>query len=184
MPAGLRDVHAQWYENAVADTYWYKRRRSAPWVSHYATIAVGAFYPSYPKWTVIQTRLSNATAMPSLGALETLYKEAAAENWDGEGGRPMQASTYALSREFLQVMPRNVSAPELSVYPRGEVAFEWIVDPSHVLTVILTPDGVLHYAGLFGSSKVYGTEVFSHGVPEAIENSISRLLAAANGAST
>jgi hypothetical protein len=186
VPSYLRDLQGQWFVHETGTAAWYSEQAGFGWTSetpiHDSGILLESISDCLPGGFVLISggNISNAQPVdaPSpLKHLEQLYHTASHKNWDGESGEPMQAATYANARAFLQSLPTELSEPDISVYPAGEVAFEWLLSPSYVATVTLSSHGVIHYAGLFGNSKTYGTESFTNGVPEAVVNTVSRVYA-------
>jgi hypothetical protein len=55
---------------------------------------------------------------------------------------------------------------------------EWYRSPRRTLSVSVAPGDDLHYAALFGPSRVYGTEAFFGEIPEGILNLIRRVYGA------
>ena len=104
--------------------------------------------------------------------------DAAVQNWDGYGARKIDPLAYREAERFLGALPTTTPVPDVSVDPDGEVSISWNVEPDWVFSVSIGPSGRLSYAGLFGTSKAYGTEWFANEIPEAVLDSITRLLAA------
>jgi hypothetical protein len=90
---------------------------------------------------------------------------------------PIDLHGYHLAEAFLTALPAHIPLPEVLVHPDGEIAFEWHRDPRRVVTVSVSADGTLPFAGLFGDSTTYGRERFSGTVPDAIAHCLDRLFA-------
>lgn len=108
-------------------------------------------------------------------ALASVFLEASVENWDGYGAKAVTPLGLERARRFLTQLPPSVQTPEIAAEPDGDLAFEWYRDPEYVLSVSVSPDGVLSYAGLFGPNKAHGTEVMSNELPTAIAFQLERL---------
>jgi hypothetical protein len=109
-----------------------------------------------------------------------LNAEAAAalvRGWDGYDADPIDAKAYHHAQYFLSLLPTLTPVPEVSIDPDGEVSFSWDLDRDWVLSVSVGADGRLSYAGLFGSSKTYGTEWLGSEIPATILGNITRLYA-------
>ena len=91
-------------------------------------------------------------------------------------GVPPSHATIEHARRFASVIPVSVPLPDVSVYPGGDISFEWQEDRSRVFTVLVDGQGRLHYAGLFGDSDVHGTERCANGLPASILAGIQRVL--------
>jgi hypothetical protein len=59
--------------------------------------------------------------------------------------------------------------------PDGHITLEWYRGPRWTLSVSVSPDGMLYYAALFGSSEVRGAEPFFGDVPDIILSLIRRV---------
>lgn len=103
--------------------------------------------------------------------------EAAALNWDGYGAKPIDPLAYREARRFLATLPTTTPVPDVSVDPDGEVSISWNLEPDWVFSVSIGPSGRLSYAGLFGTSKVHGTEWFTNEIPESVLDGMTRLFA-------
>jgi len=97
--------------------------------------------------------------------------------WDGYSGEGVRIGAYVTAEAFLRVLPRYLPAPEISVHPDGQVAFDWTADRGHVFAISVGDDDLISYAGLFGGSKVTGREVFSGTFPAGILPHILRIAA-------
>ncbi|MCM0083937.1 hypothetical protein L4X63_20350 [Geomonas sp. Red32] len=100
--------------------------------------------------------------------LQAIYSECKDKNWDGYGAFPVLEETYQAARLFLIALPLGSRMPSIGAEPDGHVTFEWYHAPRQVLSISIAPDGMLHYAGLFGSSRAYGSEAFLGSIPARI----------------
>ncbi len=105
-------------------------------------------------------------------AIETGQKD----NWDQYGAVKIDRRVSQLACRFLNTLPSAVPAPEVGLDPDGEISFAWIVSRERQLSVSLSPEGLLSYAGIFGNnSTAHGTEGFDDTVPQAILEAVHRL---------
>lgn len=109
-------------------------------------------------------------------SLDATCQEAAAENWDGEGGLPVQPGARQRAISLVTALARGRPLPEVSVDPDGEISLGWRVE-NNVLSVSVSGGGRLSYAGLFGASDVYGTWTMDQ-LPPEITHHLDRLLSA------
>ncbi len=109
--------------------------------------------------------------------LDAACREAAVENWDGEGGRPVQPGALAHAMAFVRSLPDSARQPDVSIDPDGEMALSWH-DGEDVVSVSISGTGRLSYAGLFGESDSYGTEWMGAEAPREIALCLDRLLPA------
>jgi len=118
----------------------------------------------------------------SLGkSLQDTYKQlyrvlenCARSDWDAYGAEAVLLESYENAKRFARSLPFSLSSPEVSADPDGEITFEWYSSPTRVFSVSVGPNNELHYAGLFGASRAYGTEVFHDEIPEVILSHIKR----------
>lgn len=106
-------------------------------------------------------------------ALAHLAGEAARDNWDGYGASAVSQEALAFAKRiahFLVAFP----APEVSIDPDGEVAFDWRANPRCSMSLSIGPAGTLRYASIMMGSENYGTEPWRDGLPEAVARLIHR----------
>lgn len=107
--------------------------------------------------------------------LSTIFVECSKEDWDGYDAKPVNLDAMNQALRFLQSLPLSVPLPEVSADPDGEVTFEWNADPRRILYMSIGLNGVINYAGLYGSSKSKGIEYFSDEVPDQVLRCIKRV---------
>lgn len=110
-------------------------------------------------------------------ALAAAYREAQADDWDAAGSRRVEPSTYAYADQFLRILPSSVSLPDVSVDTDGEILFEWDQGRRRVFSVTVGRDGTLTFAGLFGLTKIHGTDHLREALPLVISDCLERLSA-------
>ena len=124
---------------------------------------------------------SYSFGMISKGVFDELcrtFEECRTPDWDGYGAEPVLEDTYRWAYRFLERLPLGTRAPSVGVEADGHLTLEWYRSPSRLLSVSITPEGVLYYAALLGSSKRSGTEPFSGEAPAEILQIIHKLLPA------
>lgn len=107
--------------------------------------------------------------------LDTACIAAQGDNWDAAGSARVEASTYSYARQFLQILPTSVPIPDISVDTDGEILFEWDHGPRHIFSISVGRDGTLTFAGLYGHTKIHGTEHFREALPLVIAHSLQRI---------
>ena len=108
-------------------------------------------------------------------ALFETYIEASHNNWDSYGARAITKRTLSNALRFISSFSPNFPIPEVSAEPDGEIAFDWQVAPYKILSVSVGENNELSYAGLFGSNKIHGTELFLDEFPKALLEHLSRV---------
>ncbi|MDH4187094.1 MAG: hypothetical protein OEV08_08850 [Nitrospira sp.] len=114
-------------------------------------------------------------------AFEELFvvaRECGTQNWDGYGAQAVQEETSRQAHHFLEALPLGIPVPTVGAEADGHLTLEWYKNPARVLSVSISPNGMLYYAALIGTSKRSGTEPFLGEVPEDILHIIRRVFSA------
>jgi hypothetical protein len=101
-------------------------------------------------------------------ALEELWEvwnECRSPGWDGYGALSVERDTLQGAYTLIESLPLGFPRPTIGADPDGQLTLEWRKSPSRILSVSIDPDRFLHYAGLFGASKRYGTLAFFSTAP-------------------
>lgn len=93
----------------------------------------------------------------TLDSLSDVFEDCKHLDWDGHGALPVEQDTMAAAYALIESCPRGVPQPEIGAEPDGCITLEWRKSPVRVLSLSVDPDGILHYAGLFGSRRSHGT---------------------------
>jgi hypothetical protein len=104
-------------------------------------------------------------------ALEELWQvwyECREANWDGYDAFPVEKETYATAYMLIESLPLGFPRPSIGAEPDGHLTLEWYKSPRRTLSVSVDPNGLLHYAGLFGPNKRYGTVTFFSTAPDEL----------------
>lgn len=107
-------------------------------------------------------------------ALDAACVAAQQADWDAMGSARVEPSTYAYASQFLQILPISLPIPDISVDTDGEILFEWDCGLRHTFSVSVGRGGTLTFAGLFGHSKIHGTEHLREALPLVIAHSLQR----------
>lgn len=122
---------------------------------------------------VLDSFVSSATGQRRLGdpfgALEAIYEECAALNWDGEGALPVSTATFEEAGNLLLTLPTTVPVPELFPERSGRIAFEWYKRPDYIYVLSTGGTKELEFAALFGQGyEIHGKCPFSDALPSMI----------------
>lgn len=112
-----------------------------------------------------ESALGHQEALEELAAVWNACRE---PNWDGFGGLPVEQSTLTAAYLLIDSLPLGFLRPSIGAEPDGHITLEWRRSPMRTLSVSVDPDGYLHYAGLFGTDKRYGTLTFFSSAPEEL----------------
>lgn len=108
-------------------------------------------------------------------ALDAACIAAQEDNWDRTGSARVEPSTHVYANQFLRILPHDLPVPDISVDADGEILFEWDRGPRQIFSVSIGRDGTLTFAGLFGQSKIHGTEHLREALPLVIAHSLQRV---------
>ncbi|MEK9140047.1 MAG: hypothetical protein AAB308_03240 [Nitrospirota bacterium] len=97
-----------------------------------------------------------------------VYQDCRTPNWDGYGALPVSHTTYLTAEAFLDSLPLGTPAPTIGAEADGHLTIEWYQSPQEQLSISISSDNNLHYAGIHGISKFYGTEAFFGDSPTSL----------------
>ncbi len=90
------------------------------------------------------------------------------QGWDGYEAEAVSPYSAESAIELLKSLPEGIQAPTVVPEPDGDIAFEWRTDDRGHFSLSVTGP-TLVYAGIFGgSSRQYGEERFTGGIPRKI----------------
>jgi len=124
-------------------------------------------------------RLVRANWLPIDAAREELgvvWSECQTANCDGFGAVPVSPDTLRSADLFLDSLPLDLPAPAIGAEPDGQLTLEWHRSPRHTLSISVSHDGYLHYAGLIGPNRKYGTIAFFGEIPADILRLIEEVI--------
>jgi hypothetical protein len=104
----------------------------------------------------------------ALEELWDVWNECREANWDGYDAYPVEQETYRAAYLLIDSLPLGFPRPSIGAEPDGQVTLEWYKSSRRCLSVSVDPDGLLHYAGLYGASKCYGTMPFIGTAPNEL----------------
>lgn len=131
----------------------------------------------------------HATTVPNPDAQadrQRVFQELAAQaescaqrGWDGHGAEPVSLETYRFAYRLVEMLPHSCPLPGVGAEPDGHLTLEWYRSPSQVLSLSVSPEGVLNYAALLDdTSRRTGSEIFHNRVPEDLLHLIHEIFAA------
>lgn len=110
-------------------------------------------------------RNSSLGHQEALDELWEVWNDCRKTDWDGHGALPVDQETYRAAYLLIESLPLGFPKPSLGAEPDGHLTLEWYKSPCRILSVSVDPEGVLHYAGLYGSDKRYGSLTFFSTAP-------------------
>ncbi len=113
-------------------------------------------------------RRSTLGHQEALEELRQVWTDCQQANWDGYDALPVDQDTYRAVYGLIESLPLGFPRPSLGAEPDGQLTLEWRTSARRTLSVSVDPDGYLHYAGLFGLGKRYGTLPFFNTSPDEL----------------
>ncbi len=138
--------------------------------SDYAAMAGSPFRTSRRTVDTVRFR-----SMQTVRELQALTQECGSPNWDGYGASPVIPETLDLARRLAFALPFDIPLPSVGAEADGHLTFEWYEGPRNVLSLSVSPEGLLCYAAHIGQSKRSGTEPFNGRLPEDVVQIVRRL---------
>ncbi|HEY2786118.1 MAG TPA: hypothetical protein VGJ05_14210 [Fimbriiglobus sp.] len=112
-----------------------------------------------------QSRDSTLGHREALEELSDVWDECRKTGWDGYGALPVEQDTLRMAYTLVESLPLGFPRPSIGAEPDGQLTLEWRKTPRRILSVSVDPDGYLHYAGLFGTNKRYGSLAYFSTAP-------------------
>lgn len=116
-----------------------------------------------------EVRRSTLGHQKALDELWEVWDACRHPNWDGYDGLPVEQATLRQAYSLIESLPLGFPRPSIGAEPDGHLTLEWHKSPTRTLSISIDPDGYLHFAGLFGSDKRYGTITFFSTAPDPDE---------------
>lgn len=118
-------------------------------------VLVGKASPSSSSWTEQRTERGEQAVLEAV--------------WDGRRrGISISQRAIDIASALFWALPEHVPQPEVVVEDDGEIAFDWNQGSEWALTVSVSENGYLGYAGLAGLKSDYGRAPFAGSIPENV----------------
>lgn len=114
--------------------------------------------------------------LPAHEEMLQIWQECNAPDWDGNGALPIQAETLLYTYLFIESLPIGCELPSVGVEPDGELTLEWYRHSKWLLSVSVSPTGVLTYVALLGSSNSRGSTHFINTIPAILMTLIQTVI--------
>lgn len=107
--------------------------------------------------------------------LEEIALECGEANWDGHGARPITANALKRAKTLASVLfilvPSGIPAPDVVPERDGDVALSWTRDRHRHLSVSISEDGVVNFAGILSRGvERHGSETFDGSDPSVLQD--------------
>ena len=107
--------------------------------------------------------------------LATIWEECKESNWDGYNALPVQTATLRNTYVLIERLPLGYPLPSIGAEPDGNLTLEWYLHSRWIVSVSVSPEGILYYAALFGNSDIRGSEPYFDEMPKPILDLIQRV---------
>lgn len=112
--------------------------------------------------------------------LSELTLSAGQDNWDGMQSVGLSSQAVAHMRRLLSLLPPGLlrsPAPEIVPDPDGEIAIEWYISPSCLLSISVGSNGRLAWAGMVDGREIRNEAILTSQVPDQVLVCINSLIA-------
>jgi len=100
--------------------------------------------------------------------LFAFWQECKFPNWDGYNAFAVQEETVIKTYWFIEALPLGYPLPSVGAEPDGHLTLEWYSNARWILSVSISPEGMLYYAALFGAISERGSDYFWGEIPKSI----------------
>jgi hypothetical protein len=127
----------------------------------------------FPAGTRVEVSISPQEALTTskqaaYDELDGLYKECREPHWDAHGAEVVTPQTLEHARRLIEALPPEYPLPSVGAEPDGHITLEWYQATNRLLSVSVSPHGMLYWAALVGEEDPRGTCPFGGEVPETI----------------
>jgi hypothetical protein len=106
--------------------------------------------------------------------IAAILEECSEANWDGYHARPINRSSVQHACQFLEKLPPDIAAPELTPEPTGILTMVWRKEGYHLI-VGINADNQIAWGGTSPEGNVYGEASFGLGIPEELINLLRKV---------
>ena len=96
------------------------------------------------------------------------FREAAEEDWDGEGGAPLDPGVVLTALEFVWNLPTGRKPETIAASPKGELDLDWVGDGKG-LTIGICQDDKPAVAGYTNDRSEWWTETWTGKISRRLE---------------
>lgn len=130
--------------------------------------------------TRVEVSISTSDVPPgskqaAFAELEEVYQQCRHLQGDAHDAAPVRQETRAFAHQFIAALPAEFPLPSVGAEPDGHVTLEWYRATNWLLSVSVSPEGMLYWAALLGDEDPRGSCPFEGEVPETILYWIRRI---------
>ena len=113
-----------------------------------------------------------------LESLAELLSEASVDNWAGIGSKKADSHAAEMSAILISLLPAQVSIPEPSVSPNGEIVLDWTKGPQQMFSISLKGDDKIAFASFRRGTRFFGSvEFYADALPHELTRELNSWLA-------
>ena len=127
---------------------------------------------SFKLWDDIQKqKIKTVTTPPDNVRLERelsdILQECSSPDWDGYDAKPIDRTSVRYVCQFLGKLPSDISYPELSAEPNGDLTMVWFKRNYHLI-IGIDNTGQIAWGGTSPRGRIYGDAKFGSDIPEEL----------------
>lgn len=81
------------------------------------------------------------------------FTECSSRDWDNYDAEPISSQVVHETFKFINLLPLDISMPDVVPEPAGGIGLLWQKSDSYVLSLTVTAEGVVSYAYIFGKNE-------------------------------
>ena len=120
---------------------------------------------------VYTQQIQTVTTPPDTIRLERelvdILRDCSDSDWDGYGASPIDRASVTSVYKFLSLLPSDVTYPELSPEPTGNLTMVWRKRGYHLI-IGINPEGQIAWGGTSPHGHLYGDAEFDSVIPEEL----------------
>ena len=112
-----------------------------------------------------------------VSTIDTVAKQAAEANWDGEDALPVAPETEQIAKDLVRIFPAISKVPDVSASPNGEIDFDWAIERHVMLTVSVCgpPEHYIMFVANMEKSEFRGKEPWDNKLPQLVKCCFERM---------
>lgn len=92
--------------------------------------------------------------------IQQVWESASRKDWNGDGANAVPTTALKEAILLAGMIPESVESPTVSGCPDGSLTFEWYRSSGRQLSLSISGNGVLDYAGVTGDEEPSGQIAF------------------------
>ncbi|MCY4148192.1 MAG: hypothetical protein OXF73_02345 [Gammaproteobacteria bacterium] len=97
--------------------------------------------------------------------INKIYENNCKENWDNGGAKAITSVCKDTALLIVGLLPHNISEPDITPTPHGEIDFDWINDDREMLTLSICQEGSLAWSAQYDKFTCQGDSPWERELP-------------------